>query len=278
MNTLTVFIISVAKTIYILCNSLFEFLYSWSNNVDIWGNIPNWISAIFSIIAGIVIPLKLYELGKKDELARKNENIINEKRNQKLLSVERCGKLYSKPIIDRLSNIDIYTNNYYINLNEECIITNTNDSTNINDNYIKISIPLKEEGVIDISSFLLKNVDLYFSDNNNIYLNEFHFNKTIDNNFKNTFKNNGNTILNIFISCNDKSNLLYYFKTAYYCRIVLELNVINPFNIQTNGTWNAILILEPGLNIHDDSIFSYKIKDSLLRIEEIIDKNLEEQK
>ncbi len=292
MNVLTIFIImfltSIIKTIYIcntiifyycikFSNSLFNFLSIWSNNVDIWGNIPDWISAIFSIIAGAFIPLILYKLGKKDELARKTENEINEKKNQELLSIERRGKLYSKPVIDIHKDIILYYDNIYKvpNPKTECVLYATNSNSSFK--LVRLSISLKEEGIIDISKFLIEKLELHFCNNDSSSRGEtFFFNNREYNEFKDAFISNNDSILNINLYYTDDSSLVDCFKKDGICRIVFTLKVINPLNIQSNGTWNAILFLGSKIIIDEEkNTISFKIKDSLLRIEEIIDKNLE---
>ena len=296
MNTLTVFFISVAKTIYIICNtiilnycitfcnSLFEFLYAWSNNVDIWGNIANWISAIFSIIAGIVIPLKLYELGKKDELARKTENEINEKKNQELLSIERRGKLHSKSRVDETSSIlmTLYnsnTPNIFEFLKRECVISE-NDITNNNFfNYknLKLTFNLKEETSIDSSNFLLKEIDIHLYDNEEEYINSYFYKINLDNEPKNIFTNNMIPILNINVLFNKTNNFEKELKNCKYIFFVIKLNIINLFKIQTNCTWNVKAINESNIwkNTNNNLSIKIPIDFSLLNVEQIIDKNLE---
>lgn len=291
MNILTIFIImfltSTIKTIYIcntiifyycikFSNSLFNFLSKWSNNTDILGNIPDWISAIFSIIAGAFIPLILYKLGKKDELARKIENEKNEKKNQELLSIERRGKLYSKPVIDIDRNIILYYNiPLPLTIAKECkIYSDEYDDNNKNLDFIRLSIPLREKGIIDISKFLLEKLELHFCNDDSSERKTFYFYNKESNEFKKAFISNNDSILNIYLFYNKDSNLVDYFKGEGNCRIVFPLKVINPLNIQSNGTWNAILFLGSQIIIDEEkNSISFKIKDSLLRIEEIIDKN-----
>lgn len=291
MNILTIFIImfltSIIKTIYIcntiifyyyikFSNSLFNFLSTWSNNTDIFGNILDLLSAL----GAIVIPILLYYFQKKDEKARRDENEKNEKRNQELLSIERRGKLYSKPVIDRDKDIILYYDNIYKapNPKTECELYATNSNSSFK--LVRLSISLKEEGIIDISKFLIEKLELHFCNNDSSSKGEtFFFDNREYNEFKDAFISNNDSILNINLYYTDDSNLVDCFKKDGICRIVFTLKVINPLNIQSNGTWNAILFLGSKIIIDEEkNNISFKIKDSLLRIEEIIDKNLEEQK
>lgn len=291
MNILTIFIImfltSIIKTIYIcntiifyccikFSNSLFNLLSAWANNVDILGNIPDWISAV----GAIPIPFLLYYFQKKDEKAIRDENEKNEKRNQELLSIERRGKLYSKPIIDIDRNIILYYNiPLPLAIARECKLYSDEYDNNKNHDFIRLSISLKEEGIIDISKFLLEKLELHFCNNDSSEKETFYFQNKENNEFKNAFISNNDSILNIYLFYNKDFNLLDCFKEEGLCRIVFTLKVINPLNIQLNGTWNAILFLGSQIIIDEEkNNISFKIKDSLLRIEEIIDKNLEEQK
>ena len=302
MNILTIFIImfltSIIKTIYIcntiifyycikFSNSLFNFLSKWSNNTDILGNIPDWISAIFSIIAGVFIPLILYKLGKKDELARKTENEINEKRNQELLSIERRGKLYSKSRVDETSNIlmTLYNSNnpnIFKIIKRECEISE-NDITNNNFfNYknLKLTFNLKEETSIDSSNFLLKEIDIHLYDNKEKKINSYFYKINLDNEPKNIFTNNMIPILNINVIFNKTGNFEKELKNCKYIFFVIKLNIINLFKIQTNCTWNVKAINESNIwkNTNNNLSIKITIDFSLLNVEQIIDKNLEEQK
>lgn len=290
MNILTIFIImfltSIIKNIYIcnmiifyycikFSNSLFNFLSIWSNNIDIWGNIPDWLSAIFSIIAGIFIPLILYKLGKKDELARKIENEKNEKKNQELLSVERRGKLFSTPLINKDSHINIYNYkkipNICVILKDYCVMSEKEYTDNyLNCRNIRISIPLKETTSINITEVLIEEIDIINTEKENV--SKFlHVN--LDNKYKKVFLNNINVILNVYIVLEKDDEILKYLSSKGPLLIIIKLKAKNPFNIQTVETLNAKITFDHEEEIEEALKYTYRINFSLIQVDSITDEN-----
>lgn len=286
MNILTIFIImfltSIIKTIYIcntiifyccikFSNSLFNFLSAWSNNVDIWGNIPDWLSAAGTI----AIPFLLYYFQKKDEKARMDENEKNERRNQELLSVERCGKLFSTPIINKDSHINIYTYKQIPSisniLKDDCIMSDKEYTDNyLNCRNIRISIPLKETTSINITEILIEEIDIISAEEENIskYL---HVN--LDNKYKKIFLNNTNVILNVYIILEKDDKILKYLSSKGSLLIIIKLKAKNPFNIQTAETLNAKIVFDHEKEVEGTLRYSYRINFSLIQVDSITDEN-----
>lgn len=239
------------------------------------GSITDWINII---ILGIVLPL-LFKIWEAKIEKQRNTLLKEEKRkNDKLLSVERCGKLYSKPTLSLDSSVTFYTEKKILNIikiiESECLISDTLETDNfLSYTSLKISIPFKENSSISISQFLLNEIDIHFFDNSEIWVKSLFFNKNLDMNFKNIISNTNGSILNIYILYNKNIDISNYISN-YNMRIVLKADVINPFKIQTSGTWNIILYSDFDTDFHDNSIFNFKIEKSIFQIEKITDKNI----
>lgn len=268
---------------YIFKNTqlVYSILDFFSINHSIIGTIPDWISLFCSVISGILIPFFIYYLGQKQQKLRELEIKQNESNNIKLLSVDRCAKLHSKPMIINSSKIIFNARNSIPDISKilerDCVISNIVEVDNyLSIRYLKLILPFNESSTIDISSFLLDKFDIHFSDNSDCLIDSFFYDKNLDNKYKEVFFNSENSILTIYI-VDTKENydkLLKCIESCSKARIVLKINFINSFNIVTSGTWNATLKKEQFNEIQNNSTFI--VEKSLHQIEKIYDNNINE--
>ncbi len=274
MDMILKFLLIIIKSIII---NTINAIISSINSMNFIGTIPDWISAIFSMVAGVYIPIKLYNLGKNDEKLRKIENEQNDIKNQKLLSIERCGKLFSSPLINKDSYINIYNyENELPNvceiLKDDCIMSENEYTNNyLNCILLRISIPLMETKSINISEFLIEEIDILKTRENTDNSKFFHIN--LDNKYKKTFIKNKDIILNVYIVLDKKDYFLKLLTSKEPLIIVLKLKVKNPFNIQTYETLNAKIIFNNEIKVNGIPRYSYIIKYSAIQIDSITDEN-----
>lgn len=270
--------------VYIL--KKFQFISSildlFDRNFSIIGSIPDWLSLFCSLISGIIIPMLLYYFGQKQQKIREEELKQNEYNNQRLVSIDRCAKLYSKPMVATSSKIDIYVHNSiqiidkYLETN--CVIS---DMAEINDyrnaKLLQLTLSFKEYSIINISSFLLEKLEIFFSDSSNYYLNSFFYNKNLDSKYKEVFFDSDNSLLTIYIYTkigNTTNNILKCLNSCSKAKITLEAKMINSFNIETSGTWKLVLLKEQSNNTQNSSTFNFSVDNSICQIAKIIDNNI----
>lgn len=260
---------------YIISNTIKVTIETIADNKEFIGSIPDWISALFSIVAGIYIPMKLYNLGKRDEISRKLENEQNEIKNQKMLSIERCSKLYSSPIVKNDSVITIrYFEMVDINaiLKSNCVISYQSQKEFIS-NYkaLKLTIFLEDTTKIPASEFFLEKLDIWIIDNG-ILKEQIILNKYFNISFNKIFINKFGSVLNIYIIFDKKYNIIDYFKNLTDIRINIKARVNNPFNIITYANWNALATIN---GFSDDSKeLQFTVENSLFQIDKIVEGKL----
>lgn len=252
------------------------------NDINLIELIPVWISAI----ADCSIPFILHHLAKKNEELRireikekenseKLEKTASEKKQNELLSIERCSKLYSAPIAKANSSISLKLyNNFEISKNSSShLLVSYNPAIKTNENIkaLKLSLIFDEKNNIKTTKFIIDYLRIWIIDNS-VTKDDIKLEYCLNDDFCKVFSNDDGTVLNIYILFDDNTPISNYFINFTDIRIILKGKVNNPFNIETEAIWNVIASYD-SISENQDT-FIFKTTNSIFQLLGVNDKNI----